>query len=199
MTSQFSLKDRVALVTGGSRGVGLAFAQGLAAAGASIANFDIIPPSDAFLAIASEHGVKTASYTVNISSVASLEEGMKAFVSDFGGRLDICIACAGVNLHCSFLETPVDKFDDVFGVNVRGVYFTAQAAAKQMIANGTTCGSIVLVASIASWMAIRSQECTAYSASKGAVRSMVPQIAKELVKHVCYVVERIWQAWLLMA
>jgi len=64
------------------------------------------------------------------------------------------------------------------------VYHTAQLAAKQMIANGTKKGSIVLVASIASYMAIRSQMSSAYCGTKGAVRAMCPGIAKELVEYV---------------
>lgn len=65
-----------------------------------------------------------------------------------------------------------------------GIFFAAQFAAKQMIANGTKCGSIVLVASIASHMAIRSQLSSAYCGSKGAVKAMTPAIAKELAPHV---------------
>lgn len=67
-----------------------------------------------------------------------------------------------------------------------GLFFTAQLAAKQMIANGTKCGSIVLVASIASYMAIKDQNSSAYCGSKGAVKAMCPAIAKELVPYVCY-------------
>jgi len=60
---QFSLEGRTALVTGGSRGVGLAFAKALAAAGADVAVFDIIPPSEGFLAIEKTYGVKALHYT----------------------------------------------------------------------------------------------------------------------------------------
>lgn len=69
-------------------------------------------------------------------------------------------------------------------LTVTGVYHTVQLAAKQMIANGTKKGSIVLVASIASYMAIRSQSSSAYCGTKGAVRAMVPPIAAELNKYV---------------
>lgn len=72
----------------------------------------------------------------------------------------------------------------MIGVNIMGVYHTAQLAAKQMIANGTKKGSIVLVASIASYMAIRSQMSSAYCGTKGAVRAMCPAIAAELNKYV---------------
>jgi len=60
--SQFSLKDRTALITGGARGCGLAFAEGLAEAGADVAIFDVIPPVEAFFEIEKKFGVKTAHY-----------------------------------------------------------------------------------------------------------------------------------------
>ncbi|TVY41094.1 L-xylulose reductase [Lachnellula subtilissima] len=178
--SRFSLKGRTALVTGGARGCGLAFAQGLAEAGADVAIFDVIAPVEAFFAIEKDYGVKTGHYIVDVSSITSLEEGFAAFKADFGGKLDICVPCAGINRNVSFLDTTFEEFQKLLGVNVTGVYHTAQLAAKQMIENGTKKGSIVLVASIASYMAIRSQMSSAYCGTKGAVRAMVPAIAAEL-------------------
>lgn len=118
-----------------------------------------------------------------MSDTKSLEEGFARFLADFSGKLDICVPCAGVNANISFLDTTPAAFERLIGVNVRGVYFTAQLAAKAMIANKTPCGSIVLVASIASYMAIRSQRSSAYCGTKGAVRAMCPAIAAELVPH----------------
>lgn len=94
---QFSLKGRLALITGGARGCGLAFAQGLAEAGADIAVFDMIPVSDAFAQITKDHGVRTKIYTVDVTSLPGLRAGFEALKADFGGRLDILVACAGVN------------------------------------------------------------------------------------------------------
>ena len=174
----------MALVTGGARGCGLSFAEGLAEAGCSIAIFDIIPPSASFHTLASTYNVRTASYTVDVSSLPSLTAGLAQFTADFGGALDICVSCAGVNKNVAFVDTTEEELERLTDVNVKGVYFTAQMAAKQMIRNGTTKGSIICVASIASHMAIRSQMSSAYCATKGAVKAMVPPIAAELVKHV---------------
>jgi NAD(P)-dependent dehydrogenase (short-subunit alcohol dehydrogenase family) len=186
-------------VTGGARGCGLAFAEGLAEAGADVAVFDIIPPVDAFHAISSRFGVKTAHYmydsttysihvtdidSVDVSSISSLTGGFEAFAKDFEGKLDICVPCAGINRNLGFLDTSFEEHQKLIGVNVMGVYHTAQLAAKQMIQNGTKKGSIVLVASIASYMAIRSQMSSAYCGTKGAVRAMCPAIAAELNKYV---------------
>jgi NAD(P)-dependent dehydrogenase (short-subunit alcohol dehydrogenase family) len=120
---------------------------------------------------------------VDVSSISSLEEGFKAFKEDFNGALDICVPCAGVNKNVGFLDTPPEEFERLVGVNIRGVYYTAQLAARAMVANKTIHGSIILVASIASYMAIRSQLSSAYCGTKGAVRAMCPAIAAELVKY----------------
>jgi short-subunit dehydrogenase len=119
-----------------------------------------------------------------VSSIESLEKGFAEFSKDFEGQLDICVPCAGINKNVSFLDTSFQEHQKLIGVNVMGVYHTAQLAAKQMIANGTKKGSIVLVASIASFMAIRSQMSSAYCGTKGVVRAMCPAIAAELNKYV---------------
>ncbi|KAE9965176.1 hypothetical protein EG328_009914 [Venturia inaequalis] len=178
--SSFSLTGRTALVTGGARGCGLAFAQGLAEAGADVAIFDLGDPAPAFFEIEKLYGVKTNHYKVDVSSIENLQKGFEAFEADFDSKLDICVTCAGINANVSFLDTSVEKHTQLLGVNVLGVYHTAQLAAKLMIKNGTQKGSIILVASIASHMAIRSQMSTAYCGTKGAVRAMCPAIAAEL-------------------
>jgi len=121
---------------------------------------------------------------VDVSSQESLANGFAEFQKDFNNALDICVPCAGINRHITFLEFNYKDYQDLLSINVLGAYFTAQLAAKQMIANGTTHGSIVLVASMASQIAVRSQLCSAYCGTKGAVRSMCPAIAKELAEYV---------------
>jgi len=70
--SQFSLKGRTAVVTGGARGCGLAFAQGLAEAGADVVVLDLIDPAPEFHEISATYSVKTWFFKVDVSSVASL-------------------------------------------------------------------------------------------------------------------------------
>ncbi|RAH54680.1 FAD binding domain protein [Aspergillus piperis CBS 112811] len=177
--SRFSLQGRTALVTGGARGCGLAFARGLAEAGANVAIFDRIPPEEGFLSIEKEYD----RCRVDVSSPESLATGFGAFQTDFNNKLDICVPCAGINRHQTFLEFNYADHQELLGVNVLGLFHTAQLAARQMIANGTKHGSIVLVASMASHVAVRSQLCSAYCGSKGAVRAMCPAIAKELAEY----------------
>lgn len=171
----------MALITGGARGCGLAFAQGLAEAGADIAVFDVISPSPAVAdQLRTNYGVQAKFYTVDVTSLSDLVTGFAAFEADFGGKLDIVVACAGVNKNVEFLDTSEADFDRLFGVNCKGLYFTAQLAAKQMITNGTKVGSIILVASMASYIAIRSQRSSAYCGTKGAVKAMVAPMAAEM-------------------
>lgn len=121
---------------------------------------------------------------MDVSSQESLANGFAEFQKDFDNALDICVPCAGINRHLKFLEFTYKDHHDLLSVNVMGLYFTAQLAAKQMIANGTQHGSIVLVASMASYIAVPTQLCSAYCGTKGAVRSMTPAIAKEMAEYV---------------
>lgn len=133
--------------------------------------------------LSAQYGVTVRFYQTDVTSLASVSSAFAAIKSDFSGRLDILVACAGVNKNVEFLDTTEQEFDQLFNVNARGVYFTAQLAAKAMIENGTKVGSIILVASIASHMAIRTQRSSAYCGTKGAVRAMVPGIAAEMNKY----------------
>ncbi|KAI9739656.1 MAG: hypothetical protein M1834_006374 [Cirrosporium novae-zelandiae] len=183
VSNRFSLEGRTALVTGGARGCGLAFAEGLAEAGADVAIFDIIPPSDEFHTISKKYKVRTGHFLVDVSNEESLKKGYQEFSEAFGDKLDICVPCAGINKHVPFLEYKFEDLHHLLSVNVVGAFMTAQLAAKQMIRNETKKGSIVMVASIASYMAIRTQMSSGYCSTKGGVRAMVSAIAKELVPY----------------
>lgn len=142
---------------------------------------DVIPTAPSTLEqITTGHGVRAKAYTVDVTSVSSLEAGFASVAADFDNKLDILVACAGVNANVNFLDTTEADFERLSGVNFKGVYFTAKLGAQAMIASGTKVGSIILVASIASYMAIRSQRSSAYCGTKGAVRAMVAPIAAEL-------------------
>lgn len=140
----------------------------------------MIEPVAGFETLATKYGVTTKAYIVDVTSPESLTRGFADVKADFGGKLDIVVACAGVNKNVEFLSTSNEDYDKLFAVNSKGVYFTAQHGAKAMIENGTKHGSIILVASIASHMAIRSQRSSAYCGTKGSVRAMVAPIAAEM-------------------
>lgn len=170
-------------MTGGARGCGLSFAEGLAEAGADIVVLDLIDPSPDFHLIGTKHSVKTWYFKADVSSVASLKEAFASFLKVTNGALDICVVCAGTNRNVAFTETDETAFDQLNSVNVKGAFFTAQLAAKAMIANRTSKGSIIMVASIAASRAVRGQMSSAYCGTKGAVKSMCPPMAVELAQH----------------
>lgn len=119
----------------------------------------------------------------DVTDIQQLERSFNRFKKDFDGRLDICVPCAGVNKNLGFLDTQVSDFDHLCGVNFKGAYFTSQFAAKQMIKNKTSKGSIVFICSMGSYIAIKSQRSSAYCGTKGGIRSMVAPIACELQKY----------------
>jgi NAD(P)-dependent dehydrogenase (short-subunit alcohol dehydrogenase family) len=171
------------VVTGGARGCGLSFAQSLAEAGANVVVLDLIDPAPEFHEISTTYSVNTWYFKVDVSSVSSLEKAFSAFLQETGGALDICVACAGTNKNLSFTQTDEASFDKLNSVNVKGAFFTAQMAAKAMIANKTTKGSIIMVASIAAFRAVHGQMSSAYCGTKGAVLSMCPPMAVELAQY----------------
>lgn len=118
--------------------------------------------------------------SVDVSSMDSLTKSYEDFEKDFGGRLDIFVGSAGINKIVDFLETDWDWHLKVVSVNQIGLYHSAQLAAKLMIKCGTRSGSIVLIASCAGQIAVRSVHTSSYNGTKGAVLAMTPALAQEL-------------------
>jgi NAD(P)-dependent dehydrogenase (short-subunit alcohol dehydrogenase family) len=177
-----SCKGKVAVVTGGARGIGAQVALGLAEAGAKVAILDILKKPDAsdFEPII-RACPETKYYQTDISSAEEVTAAFKNIVSDFGS-VDICVAAAGVIREKSFVEVTPEELMFQVNVNMVGMYYTSQQAAKQMISQGRG-GSILVIASMASHRALRDQEASCYVMTKWAVRGWVKQVAMELGKH----------------
>ncbi|KIW89330.1 uncharacterized protein Z519_10184 [Cladophialophora bantiana CBS 173.52] len=174
-----SLRDRVTVVTGGARGIGLALARGAAELGSDIAVLDILEkPSDAFLDFEKGLGVRAKYYRTSVTDPDGLTRSFKAVVEDFG-RIDNCVTAAGIVHDKPFLDTTWDEAAKILQVNVMGTMLSAQLAAKQMRAQNTG-GSIVMIASVTAQSALPTQRLNIYAASKGAVRSLCLQLAVEL-------------------
>jgi len=181
----FNLKGKVALVTGGNRGIGFGMVEALAQAGADV----VIWGSNAEYNAAAEgkltgYGVRVKAQQVNVADEKAVAEGMEEAVAAMG-RVDTVIANAGIGGGAkSFSEFPTDVYRRVLSVNLDGVFFTLREASKHMVERATAGdpgGSLIGVASLAAIEGAARNE--AYAATKGAVISMIKSIAVEHARY----------------
>jgi glucose 1-dehydrogenase len=176
------LKDKVALVTGASSGIGKAIATRFAAEGAHVAvNYRPGHEADAEAAGALASSFETASIAVG-ADVSKREdvERMIVEVIDKFGRLDIAVNNAGIEIKKPFLEVNDDEWNKVIAVNLFGPYVVSQAAARQMVKQGQG-GKLIFISSVHE--DIPFPDYTAYCASKGGVRMLMRNLAMELAPH----------------
>ncbi|KAK7743958.1 hypothetical protein SLS62_010420 [Diatrype stigma] len=181
-----SLKGRTVVVTGGARGLGLAFTLAVAEVGGSVAVLDAAEkPHDQFFEIQSKFkDIKLGYYKTDVTKYALLKETFDQVVKDFG-RIDGLVTAAGICPDQSFLERAPESVAKCMDVNVLGTYYSAQLAAIQMAKQeatpfNTRGGSIVMIASIAAHVASKGQNTSDYCASKGAVMSLAKALGVEL-------------------
>jgi len=180
VTALFDLSDHVALVTGGNGGIGLGMATGLAKAGARVAIWGRNKvKNDEALAILRSHGCDAMSLVVDVGEEQEVVEGFAATVGEFG-RVNSVFANAGVGAGSTrFADMTTEEWQDIFRVNVEGVFWTFREAVNHMQPLGG--GSLVVTSSIAGEIGFaRGQH---YAATKAAVKSMVRSIAVEYGKH----------------
>jgi NAD(P)-dependent dehydrogenase (short-subunit alcohol dehydrogenase family) len=180
----FDLTGKVALVTGGNRGIGYGFAEALAQAGATVAIWGSnTANNDEAVKKLSAYG-KARAWTVNVADEKAVADAMVDVVKTFG-RVDSCIANAGVGGGAkSFAEFPTETYRRVLSVNLDGVFFTLREACKHMVERakaGDPGGSVAGVASLAAIEGAARNE--AYAATKGAVISLIKSIAVEHARY----------------
>lgn len=179
---EFSLADKVVLVSGAARGLGLTQAEALLEAGAKVYALDRLEePSSDFYRIqkraTEELGTALHYRRIDVRDTELLNNVVEE-IANTEGRLDGLIAAAGIQQETPALEYTAKDANRMFEVNVTGVFMTAQAAAKQMIRFGKG-GSIVLIASMSGTIANRGLICPAYNASKAAVIQLARNLAAE--------------------
>jgi glucose 1-dehydrogenase len=137
MRNAMTLKDKVAIVTGGNSGIGKAIAVGLAKAGASIVIDYIADPAatEALEREIASFGDQAIGLEADVSRIEDLRRLVDAAVAKFG-RLDIMVNNAGVETRTSVLETTEAQYDKVLTINPKSAFFGVQLAAKQMIKQG---------------------------------------------------------------
>jgi len=175
---QFKLDAKVAVVTGGARGLGRGMAEGLAQAGADIALVDILDMSDAQAAIEAL-GRKCVSITADLSKKESVDTIIDGAVKTLGG-IDILFNNAGIIRRAPITEFTEEDWDDVMNINIRSLFFLSQAVGKLMIKQGRG-GKIVNTASMLSFQG--GIFVPSYTASKSAVMGLTRLLANELGAH----------------
>lgn len=181
-TDLFRLDGKVALVTGGYGGIGADACRGLAALGARIAvaghNAE---KADTFAATLRAEGVDAFGAAFDALVTEDAERLVAGVVRQFG-RLDILVNTVGGQREERALDATAENFDHVLAVNVRSAMFQAQAAARQMIAQGDG-GKQIHFGSVRSQLALRGRGFAAYCAAKGGLSILCRQLAAEWAEH----------------
>ena len=174
-----SIVGHVALVTGASRGIGRELARALAAEGVRVAaGARRARDCDDLVARAAADGGEIAAVEMDLRDRASIEAAVAATVERFG-RIDILVNNAGLGTNHDALDATEEEWDELFAVNVRGLFFDCQSAGRRMVEQGY--GRIVNMASQAGLVGIPRH--AAYSASKAAVIGLTRVLALEWAPH----------------
>jgi len=170
------LTKKVALVTGGSRGIGAAIAKRLAADGAQVAitySKDAGAASSVVKAI-EQSGGKAIAIQANAGDAEAVKSAVEKTVSTFGG-LDVLVNNAGTAIPKSFEETTLEEMDRVIDINIRGIFIATQAALKHMKSGGR----IIMIGSCVGERVL-TPGLVPYAATKGAVKMFTQGLSREV-------------------
>jgi glucose 1-dehydrogenase len=176
-----SLKNKVAIVTGGNSGIGQAIVLELAQQGANIV-IDYVAHPEATEALERRIaglGDQSVGVRADVSKLGDLKNLVEAAVTRFG-RLDIMVNNAGIETRTSVLDTTEDQYDKVLAINLKSAFFGTQLAAKQMIKQGGG-GRVINITSVHEDWPMPGN--TAYCLAKGGVRMLTRTAGVELARH----------------
>jgi NAD(P)-dependent dehydrogenase (short-subunit alcohol dehydrogenase family) len=173
------LRDKVAAITGAARGIGKACAKRFLDDGVKVVISDV--DAEGLAAMAAELGHPDALRTVvgNVARRADVDQLVATAVKEYG-RLDIMVNNAGVARNRDILEITEEEFDEIIGINLKGAFFGVQAAARQMIAQGSG-GVIINMSSVNALLAIPA--LATYAMSKGGMKQLTSVAAVALAPH----------------
>ncbi|KAL2798649.1 hypothetical protein BJX66DRAFT_36188 [Aspergillus keveii] len=176
----FDLSGKVAVVTGGARGIGLEVSRGLAEAGANVALIYNSSSNANELAaeIASANDITARAYKANVTSQTEIESTIQQIKTDFG-KLDIIVVNSGITETVPAEDYTVEQWRKIMDVNLDGAFYSAQAAAKIFKEQGK--GNVIFTASVSATLVNVPQKQAAYNASKAAVVQLAKCLSVEWV------------------
>ena len=180
----FDLSGQVAIVTGGSRGLGLQVATGLAEAGAAVVITARKPDAlESAAARLRDQGFRALPIVCDASHAADIDDVLARTRAEYG-RVDILVNNAGATWGASAVEMPLDAWRKVMETNVTGTFVAAQAVGRAMIDAGRG-GKIINIASVAGIVGTdpRVMDAIGYSASKGAIIAFTRDLAVKWAAH----------------
>lgn len=180
----FNLRHKVAIVSGGGRGIGLKMAEGLAEAGANlvICSRKMEKCQQAAQELAERNGVKTLALKCDVRSAVEIQEVIDKTLQEFG-RIDILVNNSGANWGAPVLEYPLEGWQKVMETNVTGTFLFCKAVGRIM--QEQKGGSIINIASVMGILGTEADvaDAIAYSASKGALIAFTKDLAVKWAKY----------------
>src|SRR5215510_3591131 len=176
-----SLKGKVAIVTGGNSGIGMAIVLALTKQGANIVIDYVARPeaTEALEAQVAALGDQSLGIQADVSKVTDLQHLINAAVQQFG-RVDIMVNNAGIETRTSVLDTTEEQYDQGLEINLKSAFFGTQLAAQQMIKQGGG-GRVINISSVHEDWPMPGN--TAYCLAKGGVRMLTRTAGVELARH----------------
>jgi 3-oxoacyl-[acyl-carrier protein] reductase len=173
------LQGKQAVVTGGARGIGLAICKALAREGASVAVADInLEGAKTAAASVSSGAQRAVPIEVNVADASSVTAMIKTLVTQFG-RIDILVNNAGIGGNTPFLDTTLEEWNRIIGINLTGAFMVAQAVAREMAKKGG--GKIVNIASLSGQRGGNGR--AAYGSAKAGLELLTKVMAVELAPY----------------
>ncbi|GAA4556692.1 SDR family NAD(P)-dependent oxidoreductase [Planotetraspora kaengkrachanensis] len=173
----FSLRGKVAVVTGASRGIGRALAQALGEAGAAVAvTARTLPPAERAAEELRHAGITALPVSLEVTDPAQVDRMVESVTGQLG-PIDVLVNNAGISIGRPALDTPDEVWREVLATNLDGLWYCNKAVGAQMVARGG--GSIINVGSMSAMIVNRPRWQPAYLASKAAVHQLTKALAAE--------------------